>query len=68
MADMLELEQRLDAYLDVVREHPELSVAERQDLFAIALFPEPADEDWEHLMQCRDPFCQACAGTGEVAA
>ena len=65
--DILPLEARLDAYLTVIAEEPELTTAERQDLFALALWPEPKI-DWEHLMQCRDPFCRDCAGTGEMAA
>lgn len=64
---ILPLEERLEAYLSVIEEEPDLTVAERQDLFALALWPEP-EPDYEHMMQCRDPFCRECAGTGEMAA
>ena len=66
---MLDLEQRLQAYLDVVELYPNLPVDERQRLFSIALWP-PQEEhiDYDHLMRCRDPFCRECAGTGEMAA
>lgn len=65
---MLSLDERLDAYLRVVNEHPELSADERQELFSFALWPKEPEVDYEHLMLCRDPFCVYCAGTGELAA
>lgn len=77
---MLELKERLQAYLNVVELYPELPLEERQRLFSIALWPPDAvpekrrrrrrakKPNYEHLMQCRDPYCRECAGTGEVAA
>ena len=67
MPTMLPLEARLEAYLAVIADEPDLSAQERQDLFALALWPEQ-EPDYEHLMQCHDPFCRECAGTGEMAA
>lgn len=68
---MLDLEQRLDAYLRVVEEEPELTTDERIHLFSLAIWPEDSIDscvDYAHLMVCRDRYCQECAGTGRRAA
>jgi hypothetical protein len=68
MGEMLSLDERLDAYLAVVEDEPDLTIGERLDLFALALWPKDEDIDYDHMMRCRDKFCRECAGTGSVAA
>ena len=67
MGELVALPERLEAYLDVVRAEPSLTVDERLHLFSLALWPEERD-DYDHMMRCRDKWCRECAGTGTVAA
>jgi len=68
----LPLSDRLREYRKLVAAHPELSIAERERMFAMAMWPDAVRRrrpvTMEHLMQCRDPHCACTSDEAEFAA
>lgn len=70
--------ERASAFRQFVKDNPELTKDERLALFTCVVWPKEARDDFQrrrteqvdyaHLMQCCDPGCPQCAGTGIAAA